>query len=48
MAYVVIANLVIWLGIIGYMFFLAKENRGILIRLEQIEKELKQNDGYKK
>jgi len=44
MIYVVIANVVIWMGILGYVFFLSKEHRDIVKRIDQIERDLKKGE----
>ncbi|WP_459890579.1 CcmD family protein [Desulfothermus okinawensis] len=41
MKYLVLANIIVWIGIIGYLMFLGNQNREILKKLSQIKKEFK-------
>jgi len=44
MTYVIVANIVIWVGILGYVFFLTKEQKKLIDRFYQLEIEVKQDD----
>lgn len=44
MTYVIIANIVVWVGILGYVFFLTKEQKELIDRFYQLEIEIKQDD----
>ncbi len=38
------ANVAVWLGILGYMFFLGAKSRQIELRLSQLELEEEEHD----
>jgi len=41
MHYLVIANILVWVGIGGYLLYLGRENRKITQKLNQIQREFK-------